>query len=199
MDGLMNSKKRISTLALASLFALAACGGDDASSADTSAGQEGQAAADPSAPGMMGQEMDPEMMALMMEAQQLQEELSPIQQQAMESGELASQLEALQTRVETAMREANPELFQQMDELESDFMAAQEEGDEARIQEVGMQAQGVQMQLQQAQQALVDRPDIREAIDAYQEAQRAAMIQIDADSERIMDRLDEIMEQIEVQ
>lgn len=195
----MKMKNGIATLALLPLLALAACGGDEASSADSPAGQEGQSASDQAMPGMMGQEMDPEMMALMMEAQQLQQELSPIQQEAMESGDLANQLEELQTRVETAMREANPELFQQMDQLEAEFMAAQEEGDEARLQEVGMQAQGVQMQLQQAQQALVDRPDIREAIDAFQDAQRAAMIEINSDSEAIMDRLDEIIEQIEVQ
>lgn len=195
----MQIRNGIATLALIPLFALAACGGDDASSADAPAGQEGATAQNQPAPGMMGQEMDPEMMALMTEAQQLQQELSPIQQQAMESSELANQLAELQARVETAMRETNPELFQQMDDLEADFLAAQEEGDSARIQQVGMQAQGVQMQLQQAQQTLVDRPDIREAIDAFQEAQRAAMIEIDSDAERIMDRLDEIIEEMEVQ
>ncbi|MEX2527084.1 MAG: hypothetical protein WEA09_05550 [Gemmatimonadota bacterium] len=195
----MKMKHGIATLALVSLFALGACGDDDTSSADATAADQSQTPAGQAPPGMTGQEMDPEMMALMTEAQQLQQELSPIQQEAMESGNLASQLEELQTRVETAMREANPELFQQMDALEADFLAAQEEGDEARMQEVGMLAQGIQMQLQQAQQTLVDRPDIREAIDAFQEAQRAAMIEIDSDSERIMDRLDEIIQEMEVQ
>jgi hypothetical protein len=187
----MTRSKILMALALIAFLGVTACGGD------TEPEQAPPVTGEQQAPGA-GQEMDmdPETMALVMEAQELQQQLAPIQQAAMEDEALATRLEELQEQIEAAMREESPELFAQMEQLEADFMAAQEAGDQERVQAVGMEAQSVQMQLQSVQQAVLERPDVREPVDAFEEARRARMIEIDPQAGEIMDRIDEIFEEM---
>ena len=187
----MKKSSKIAALALLVAFGAAAC--------DTEPDTDpvpGQPAAEPGAMGP-GQEMDPETMALMMEAQELQQRLQPLEQEAMQDPELAAMLEDVQERVETAMRDEDPELFEEMVRLEEAFVAAQEAGDEERAQEVGMEAQGVYAQLQSLQQAVMDRPEIREPIEAFEEAHRERMLEIDPEAEELLDRMREIMAELE--
>ncbi len=189
----MRSTKALAALVLIGLFAVTACdreGEPDSPPVDAGAEQPAPA---------LGQDMDPETMELMTEAQQLDQALAPIQQQAMQDQELASQLEELQEQVETAMRDEDPELVDQMEQLQAEFMAAQEAGDQERVQEIGMAAQGIQAEFQALQQRVLDRPDIREPVDAFEEAQRERMIEIDPEAGEIMDRIDEILAQLELQ
>ena len=185
----MTSSKHGMVLALVALLGVSACGesGSDAAPAGAGAQQTG-------AP----QAMDPEIMALMMEAQQLRQELDPIQQEAMQDPALIRRMEQIQVRIERVMRDENPELFAQMDEFEARFNAAQEAGDQERAQEIAMEAQGVQQELQSRQQAVLERPEILEPIEAFQEAQRARMIAIDPQAGEIMDRLDEIFASLQM-
>jgi len=187
----MNVRKGLLTLALVGFLGVTACGGQADSDLPPAAGgpdQTGQP---------LGQEMDPQMMALMIEAQQLQQELAPIQEAALQDEALAGQLEALQGRLESAMREENAELLDQMQELEQEFLAAQASGDEARAQEVGTEAQAVAMELQALQEAVMSRPDIRQSIEDFEEAQRARMLEVDPEAGEIMDRIDAIYAELE--
>jgi hypothetical protein len=177
------------SLTLALLLAVTACGD---SAPDTADGPPPESMGAP----FQGQEMDPEMMALMMEAQQLQEELAPIQEEAMADEALSRQLDEVRERVETAMREQDPELLDRMEALEGEFMAAQAQGDEARAQAIGVEAQEIQAQLQVAQEEVLSRPDIQEPIEAFEEAHRARMREIDPRAEEIMDRLEEIFREL---
>ena len=186
----MKIGKQVPLLALIATFALAGCGdGDDAPPPPPPADQ-GQAAP------MPGQDMDPEMMALMQEAQQLQERLGPLQQQALQDEELAGQRMDLQERVESAMREENAELIDRMEDLETEFMAAQQAGDQERLQQIGMEAQGLDMELQALQQSVFERPDIQEPLEAFEEAQRARMLELDPEAADLLDRMDEILDQL---
>ncbi len=184
--------KTLAALALIAVFGITACNGDtepDPAPPETGAEQP--------APQQQQPEMDPEAMALMAEAQELQQRLAPIEQEAMQDEALSSQLEQIQEQVETAMRNESPALFERMDQLEAEFMAAQEAGDQERTQEIGMEAQGIEAELQAVQQDVLDRPEIRDPIEAFEEARRAKMIEIDSEAGEIMDRLQEIFEEME--
>jgi hypothetical protein len=182
----MKTSHTLAALSLVLLLGMTACNGEDPDQpADGTGAVPGTTAPQ--------QDMDPEMLSLMMEAQELQMRLQPIQAEAMQDEGLAAQLEEIQQRVESAMQDENPELFERMQQLESDFMAAQEAGDQERVQEVTMEAQGLEGDLQALQSSVLDRPDIREPIDSFEAAQRARMIEIDPEAGDMMDRLDEIV------
>lgn len=148
------------------------------------------------APGAQ-QQMDPETMALMNEVQELQQRLQPIQQEAMQDEALNAQLQDLQARVEAAMRDENEELVEQMESLEEDFMAAQGEGDQERVQQIAMEAQQLEMEMQALQGQILEQPELQEELDAFQEAQRERMIEIDPEAGDLMDRLEEIYAELQ--
>lgn len=183
-------------MALVAALGVAGCGEDDAMDQPPADQQPAAEQAQPGAPGAQ-QGMDPEMMALMTEAQELQQRLAPIQEEAMQDEELSTQLEELRNRIESAMRDEAPGLFEQMEEFESEFMAAQEAGDQERAQEIGMEAQGVEMELQSAQQTVLARPEIDQAIQDFETAQRERMLEIDPEAGELMDRMDEIRAEME--
>gem|GEM_PF-1263162 len=193
MDVLMKSKT-LAALALIAAFGVAACNGD----ADPDMPPPEPGAEQP-APEQQQMQMDPEAMELMTEAQELQQRLAPVEQEAMEDEELAAQLAQIQDQVETAMRDEGPELFEQMEQLEAEFMAAQEAGDEQRAQEIGMEAQGIEAELRALQQDVLERPEIRGPIDEFEEARRTKMIEIDSEAGEIMDRLEEIFAEMQEQ
>lgn len=193
MDELMTKTKAWMAMALVASLVVAACGEDndmDQPPADPGAEQM--------APGAQQQEMDPEMMEMMAEMQEIQQRLAPIQQEAMEDEALASQVEDLQNRIETAMRTEAPELFEQMEQFESEFMAAQEAGDQERAQEIGMEAQQVEMELQAVQQNVLADPEIEESIEAFEMAQRERMMEIDPEAGELIDRMQEIQAQFQM-
>lgn len=178
--------------ALLAVFVLAGCGGDGseaAPDADTPAMDQGA----PGAPG----EIDPEMMALMTEAQELQTRIAPARDQALEDPDLSSRLDDLQDRITEALEESSGDLVLEMDGLESEFESAQASGDEGRMQEIAMRAQVIQMELQSAQQEIIERPEIREDIEAFEARHRELMIEMDPDLEEALDRLEEIMERLQ--
>ena len=186
----MTKSKILSALAMIALLGAVACDGD------TEADQvPADAQMEQPAPGQMegqAQEMDPEMMAMMMEAQELQQRIAALQEEAMQDEALASQLASIQDQVQTAMHDEAPEVMAQMEEYEAEYMAAQEAGDEERQQQIAMEAQQASMQIQSVQQEVLSRPDIAAAIDDFEEAQRERMVEIDPEAGEILDRLDEI-------
>jgi hypothetical protein len=185
--------KALAALALIGLVGVTACDDSETERAPMGEGAE-QAAPMPG----QGQEMDPETMALMSEVQELQQRLQPIQEEAMQDQELNVQLQDLQQRVETAMRQEAPELLDRMDGLEEDFMAAQADGDQERVQEIAMEAQGVEMEIQAVQSQVLEQPELQESLDAFQAAQRERMNEIDPEAGAMLDRLEEIYAELQI-
>lgn len=179
-------KRIFGTLGLALLMAAGAC--DSAEDADANAAADSLFQNDAPIP-----QMDSATMAQMQQVQQIQAQLQPIQQQALEDEELAAQVAALQTRMETAVRNENPEAMDRFEQLRSDLSEAQAAGDQQRMQSLVMEGQGVQRELQMAQMAVAERPEIKRAIEAFQAAQRERMIEIDPQAERLLDRLDSLI------
>lgn len=180
----MRKTKVFGTLALGLLVGIAACDRSDGTDAEAAAAEQAL---------MPQQEMDPEMMAQIMEIQQLQQQLEPIQRQAMEDTALAAQLEALQLRIDASMREAGPEVFERIDRFQDEVAAAEAAGDQERMETLMMQAQGIQQEAQALQAAVFEQPEIRVAVEEFEAAHRARMIAIDPAAEELLKRMDELM------
>lgn len=186
----MHRAKILGTLALILMVGAVACERPEAEDPEDAADLEEQLL-------MPQQEMDPEIMELIMEMQEIQQKLGPIQQQAMQDATLMSTLQDLQERIESGMRAENPTLMDRVDTFQSDMMAAQEAGDQERLQQMMMEAQGLQQEMQALQSHVLDQPDIRADVEAFEAAQRARMIEIDPEAEALLDRADEIMEALD--
>lgn len=172
-------------LALTLLLGVAACDDDGDADPNGEAGVPGQPTAE--------QQMNPEMMAAVMEMQTIQQRLGPIQEQALQDEELAAQLQDIQTRLEAALREDNSEAMDRMDEMQGELMEAQAAGDQEQMQALMPEAQSLQQQLQAAQQEVLQRPDLREAIQEFEAANRARMVEIDPAADSLLQRMDELM------
>jgi hypothetical protein len=178
----MYRTKWLGTVALAGLVSLAACdrGGDgDAQNAGLDQG--------------FMQEMDPAMMAAMMEMQEIQQQLEPIQRRALEDEALAGQLQALTDRIQEAMRDQDRELVSRIEAFQTRVAAAEAAGDEAAMQGLMMEAQGLQAEAEALQMSVLDRPDIQAEVEAFEAAHRARMIAIDPAAEELLDRMEEIL------
>lgn len=180
----MHKAKVFGTLALGLLVGVAACDRSDEADATISAEEQAPASQ---------QGMDPEMMAQVMEIQQLQQQLEPIQREALQDQELAAQLEALQVRIDASMREAGPDVFARIDQFQEEVAAAEAAGDQERMQTLMMQAQGIQQEAQALQATVFEQPEIRASVEEFEAAHRERMIAIDPESEALLDRMEELM------
>lgn len=109
---------------------------------------------------------------------------------------MVAQLEALQDRIDEALRGVAPDAMAAMEDFQAEFAAAQEVGDQATMERIQGEAQVAQTELQQAQQEVLSRPEIVAAIDSFEEAQRSRMLELDPEAGDLMDRLDAIMEEL---
>lgn len=188
----MHIRRLYGTVALTLLVAAASCDGAGETDGEAPTGAEEQVAPQPMDPQMM----DPQMMQRVMEVQQIQQQLEPVSQQATQDPELSARLVSLQSRIQAAMREENPEVVDRMDSLQEELMAAQQSGDQAGMQELMTNAQGLQMEFQALQSSVLQRPAIRESIEEFETAHRARMIEIDPEAEPLLERLDELVAQL---
>jgi prefoldin subunit 5 len=187
--GWMHKTRMFGTLALALLAGVTACDRSNEIDADAAGMATDQQLMQPP-------EMSPELMAKFVEIQQIQQQLEPIQQQALEDQALAAQLAALQVRIETAMREEGSELFERIDRFEADMAAAEAAEDRERVHNLMMQAQSLQQEVQMLQASVFERDEIRAPLQEFEAAQRAAMIEIDPEAEALLDRVEALMAEL---
>lgn len=179
----MDRMKLYGTLALAALIGVAACDRAEQPAAGPQAEQE-----------MFGaQEMDPELMAVMLEMQEIQRQLEPVQQRALEDEALAGRLEALSTRIDTAMREEDGELVERIEGFQGRLAAAEQAGDQAGVQALMSEVPALQRDAEALQLAVLERPDIRAEVEAFEAAHRARMIELEPEVEPLLDRVDELL------
>lgn len=144
-------------------------------------------------------QLPPEVQQAIMELQQIQAQLQPIQAQVLADPEIQAEQAALGEEIQSAMAEANPAVPQHMarlQELAGDAEAAQSSQDEGRMNEILQEAQGLEMQLQQAQQQALQRPEIAPRIEAFQEKIEARMLAVNPEAGALMERLGELQTQL---
>lgn len=149
--------------------------------------------------GLDPSQLPPEAQQAIVELQQLQAQLQPIQAEAMADPEIQSEQQELGTQIQTAMAEADPSVPQHMarlQELASDAEAAQAGDDQARMSEILQEAQVIETQLQQAQQQALQRPEIAPRVEAFQQKLEERMLEVDPNAGALIERMDELQTQL---
>ena len=144
-------------------------------------------------------QLPPEVQQAIMELQQIQAQLQPIQEQVLADPEIQAEQAALGEEIQSAMTQADPSVPRHMarlQELAGAAEAAQSEQDQAKMTEIIEEAQGLEMQLQQAQQQALQRPEIAPRIDAFQEKVESRMLAVNPEAGALMERLDELQTQL---
>ena len=105
----------------------------------------------------------PEVQGWLTELQQLHGRLEGIQQKALSDPTLSQAQEALGTSIRQAMNSIDPGLeqgLQRMQALETEAATAQQQGDQAKLQQIGLEAQQIQQKFMTAQQSALAQPEL---------------------------------------
>jgi len=138
---------------------------------------------------------------MMMEIQAIDRMLGPIRDRAIGMPDMAARQQALQTRIETAMEAAAPGTIEKrvrFDSLVLAYEEAQQSRDEAALQSLGIELQGLQLDLGQAQQQALADPEIRAEMQAFRDDLFARMREIDPVADSLFDRGDALNAELEV-
>jgi HD-GYP domain-containing protein (c-di-GMP phosphodiesterase class II) len=146
------------------------------------------------------QEISPEAQAMLDELNATQQRLEGLQQQALaESEELQQDVAGIQELVEEAVRVVEPEydaLVGRLGELQQEAMAAQQAQDQQTFQQVMMEAETIQGRLETAQEQVFEREEVSEVVESYREKLMVEMARIDPEAPELMERMDELVEQL---
>jgi predicted nucleic acid-binding Zn-ribbon protein len=155
--------------------------------------------------GAQAQQAQPQLpdslLPLVQELQQLQQELTGIQQRAMAADtSLQQEQVAVQQVVERTVLELDPTIAQRLarlEELEGEFRAAQEAQDSGRMQALMEEAQQIQAQVQEAQARALERPDVEQRIAAFREKLVARMATVEPRTPELMSRMEHLLARLD--
>lgn len=136
--------------------------------------------------------------ALQQELMEIGQRLSQIQQQAVENNpELREQADALEELVTEKMRAAGHDPGGIMETLLAAQARMEEAGTDAQRREIieSREVREAQQELQEAQQAAVQDPEVQAAQQELEEAMLDAMRREDPQTDRLLERMQEIQEQ----
>ncbi|CAN5618672.1 hypothetical protein BH23GEM6_BH23GEM6_02870 [soil metagenome] len=130
------------------------------------------------------------------EMQQIHGELQELQTRALQDPQLSAAQLALGESIRTAMEQADPTLQQRMQRLQtldSEAAAAQQAGDNAKLQQLGAEVQQIQEQFVAAQQkALVEQPQLAAQMQTFQTDLEAKMVQLNPQAEQLLARFEQL-------
>jgi hypothetical protein len=147
------------------------------------------------------QELPPQVQGWLIEMQQIETRLAPIQEEALDDPQIQQQQEAVVQAVRTAMIEADPSMAQIIDRMEAlivEARAAQEAGDQERIIAVAAEAEEIQPAFARAQAEALEQPEVASRLDRFQENLHARMAQIDPEAPTLLARYRALEEQVAV-
>lgn len=145
------------------------------------------------------QQLPAEAQQLMAEAQEIQTQIQPVQMQALQDPALQQQQQQLSGVIDSALTEVDPTVPQKMarlQELQGEAAAAQQAEDMDAVRAAVIEAQEIQTAIGEAQQQVLQQPAIEQRVDQFQTALRAKMVEIDPDTEPLLQRLSEIDDQL---
>ncbi len=141
----------------------------------------------------------PEVQGWLAELQQLHGRLESIQRQALEDPALSAAQTELGSNIRLAMQSVDPALEQSMTRiqaLEAEAMTAQQAGDQARLQEIGAEAQEIQQRFLSAQQQALQKPELAAQVEAFQGRLEAKMREVDPSAEQLIARFQELEQKL---
>ena len=160
-----------------------------------------QQSADTLAPASPAPEQpSPEVQGWLMEMQQLQQQLGPIQTQALEDSALLVSQQELGNEIKAAVEAADPGLNQRIEQLqgaEAELAAAQQSGDSTKLQALAQEALEVQQRFIAAQQQALQQPQITAKVEAFQTELEQKMIEVDPEAAVLIQRFRELEGKLE--
>jgi hypothetical protein len=145
------------------------------------------------------QQQEDQDQAWAMELQQIHVRLQALQERALEAEDLRQQRDETTALLRAVMVEIDPEVGPALDRLEAmmdEVLEAQDAGDVQRIVALSEEAQSIQPRIARAQAQAVQREDVREQIESFQQNLRARMIQMDGDAEALLARALELEQRL---
>lgn len=130
------------------------------------------------------------------EMQQINGQLQEIQVRAMQDPELSAAHASLNENLRDAMLQADPTLNQsieRMQELDTEATAARQAGDQAKFQQLAMEAQQIQQRFAVAQQTAVqNEPALATEMTEFQTRMTDKMVSLDPQAETLLTRLEQL-------
>lgn len=134
------------------------------------------------------------------EAQQIGQRLAALQEQVLSDPAIAQERDELTERVEEAMSAADPALEQDLaraEGLEPAMAAAQQAGDEARMNALLAEARELETRFMQAQQTALADPELSRVVLAFNELVQDRMTALDPETPRLIARLGQIRDRLQ--
>jgi chaperonin cofactor prefoldin len=144
-------------------------------------------------------EVPPQVQQWLAEMQQIQAQLEPVHEEAMQDTALQRRYDEVNAAVLAAMVAADPETearLERVQQIMAEAAAAQQAGDTDRIAVLAPEAQEIQARLQATQQAAMEQPPVSEQLTAYRTALHARMTAIDPEAGPLLRRIEELDAQI---
>lgn len=141
------------------------------------------------------EQLPPEAQELITELQQLQAQLQPIQQQVLQDPEIQTAQQTLAADIQEAMAEmdpSTPERLERLQELMTQAQAAQEEQDATAMGEIVAEARALEEQLQAAQAAAIESPEIAPRVEEFEARILEKMVEVDPEAESMIERAQEL-------
>jgi chromosome segregation ATPase len=152
------------------------------------------------APPTQGEELSPEVRALLEELEETQERLEELQNQALEG---SPRLRELQDRmaevIAEALQEVEPEyesMVERIAELQREGVAAGQAQDLQRYQAIMTEAQAIQLRIEEVQDEVFERPEVSRAVGEFQELLIDEMTRINPTAPLLRNRMEELMTEI---
>ncbi|HEX7118283.1 MAG TPA: hypothetical protein VF212_05820 [Longimicrobiales bacterium] len=137
---------------------------------------------------------------MLMELQQVQQQLRAIQESTLEANApLREERAAAQAAVESAMREADPDVERKIERLEEiavELRDARAQQDTARMRRLIEEGRRTQAEVQRAQAAAMQREDVVQRIETYRQNLLAAMRAHDPRTDELIARLESLARRI---
>jgi hypothetical protein len=137
----------------------------------------------------------PQVQEWIMEMQQIQRQVQPVQQQALEDEALRQEQEEVTKALREAIVQADPSMaakLDRMEELMSEARAAQAAQDQEKIVALTQEAQTLQSEISEAQAEALARPEVDAMVVAFRENLHERMIEIDPATQPLLERLEEL-------
>lgn len=129
------------------------------------------------------------------ELQEIAGQLQNAQVKALQDSSLRSAQEELGTRIKTAMEKYDPGLVgvaQRVQTMEEEARKAQENGDDAKLQELTREAAQIQARFVKAQTEALKDPALAKQAEAFEEQLKQKMLEIQPDAPTLFARFQEL-------
>lgn len=137
----------------------------------------------------------PEVQGWLTEIQQLHTRLEALQRKALEDPQISAQQQTLGTTIKAAMEKLDPSLEQtleRMPQLEAQAAEAERGGDQAKLQQLGLEVQQIERRFMTAQQKALEQPDLAARVLDFQEKLQSKMLEVDPEAPKLISRFQEL-------